>query len=111
MSDKAQALVNVVNDMYALSNSLKVMADIIMGTKDEPASADSAPEEDKTGKKSPPDISIEEVRAALAAKSVAGFMAEVRQLLEKYGAAKLSEVKETDYAALLADAEALSHGK
>ena len=103
MSDKTRALLNVVNDMYALSNSLKVMADIIVGTKDEPVEEKQAEQK--------PDISFEDVRAALAAKSVAGFTAEVRQLIEKYGAAKLSAVKEADYAALLADAEALQHGK
>jgi len=55
-------------------------------------------------------IELETVRAALAEKSRAGYTAEVRALLNTYGAAKLSEVMPTDYPALLAAAEGLGHG-
>ena len=52
-------------------------------------------------------ITIEEVRAVLAAKSEAGKRKEVKELLFKYDSGKLSGVKESDYAALMADARAL----
>ncbi len=52
-------------------------------------------------------ISLEEVRAVLAEKSHDGFTAEIRGLLEKYGAKRLSEIEPAKYSALLADAEAL----
>ena len=52
-------------------------------------------------------ITIEEVREVLAAKSEAGKRKEVKALLFKYDAGKLTGVKESDYAALLADARAL----
>lgn len=52
-------------------------------------------------------VSVEQIRAVLAEKSQAGKTAEIRELLQKYGAAKLSAVAETHYPALLADAEAL----
>ena len=55
-------------------------------------------------------IELETVRAALAEKSRAGYTAEVRALLNTYGAARLSEVMPTDYADLLAAAEGLGHG-
>ncbi|MFP3153329.1 DNA ligase [Lachnospiraceae bacterium ZAX-1] len=55
-------------------------------------------------------ITLETVRAALAEKSRAGFTAEVRDLLKKYGASKLSEIEPKKYKALLADAEVLGNG-
>lgn len=53
------------------------------------------------------EITIEELRAVLAAKSEAGKRKEVKDLLLKYDSGKLSGVKKSDYAALLADARAL----
>ena len=52
-------------------------------------------------------IAIEDVRAVLAAKTQAGKRKEVKELLLKYDSGKLSGVKPENYAALLADAEAL----
>lgn len=53
------------------------------------------------------EITIEEVRAVLVAKSENGKRKEVKDLLFKYDSGKLSGVKKSDYAALMADAEAL----
>ena len=53
------------------------------------------------------EISIEEVRAVLATKTQAGKRREVKELLLKYDSGKLSGVKPENYAALMADAEAL----
>ena len=53
------------------------------------------------------EISIEEVRAVLAAKTQAGKRREVKELLLKYDSGKLSGVKPENYKALMADAEAL----
>ena len=53
-------------------------------------------------------LSLEEVRAVLAEKSRAGFTAEVKALLAKYGANRLSEVAPKHYPALLKDAEVLN---
>lgn len=52
-------------------------------------------------------VTIEDVRAVLAAKSQDGKTKEVKALLMKYDAGKLSGVKPEDYAALLKEAEAL----
>lgn len=52
-------------------------------------------------------IGIEAVRAVLAEKSRDGKTREVKALLMKYDAGKLSGVKTEDYAALLAEAEVL----
>lgn len=53
---------------------------------------------------------LEEVRAVLAEKTRAGLTEQVRGLIEKYGAERLSEVNASDYLALLKDAEVL-HAK
>ena len=55
-----------------------------------------------------PALKLEDVRAVLAEKSRAGHTAEIRALLQKYGAGKLSEINPADYEALLKDTEALA---
>lgn len=59
---------------------------------------------------SPPEpaLTLEQVRAVLADKSRQGHTAEIRALLQKYGASKLSGIDPTNYKALLADAEVLT---
>lgn len=48
-----------------------------------------------------------DVRKAFSAKSHEGYTDQVKALITKYGAAKLSEVKESDYPALMADLEVI----
>jgi hypothetical protein len=57
-----------------------------------------------------PEIKLEDVRAVLAEKSRAGHTAEVRALLQKYGAEKLSAVDPANYEALMKDAEVIGNG-
>lgn len=56
-----------------------------------------------------PALSLEAVRAVLADKSRAGFTAQIRSLLLKYGADKLSGIDPTNYKALLTDVEGLTN--
>lgn len=58
-----------------------------------------------------PVLTLEAVRAVLADKSRAGFTAQIRSLLQKYGADKLSGVDPANYKALLADVEVLGNGR
>ncbi len=53
---------------------------------------------------------FEDVRAILADKSREGFTAQIRELLQKYDASKLSEVDPEHYKALIKDVEGLSNG-
>jgi hypothetical protein len=102
---KIKLLLDVVDNMRSLADSLQAAAEAMAGN--EPAeAAPKAPTSSEPKTKEKP-ISLEQVRAALAEKSQAGFTAEVRGLLEKYGAPKLSQIDPARYAALLADAEAL----
>ena len=56
-----------------------------------------------------PPLAFEEVRAILANKSREGFTAQIRELLQKHGGNKLSELDPACYQALVADAEGLGH--
>lgn len=51
--------------------------------------------------------SFEDVRKAFAEKSRMGYTEQVKALISRYGADKLSAVKETDYPELMTDLEAL----
>ena len=71
------------------------------------ASTDEAP---AAAAPAEPVLTLEQVRAVLADKSRMGFTAEIRALLQKYGAAKLSGIDPAHYKALVADAEVLGDG-
>ena len=60
-------------------------------------------------KEAKPALTLEEVRIVLAEKSRNGFTAEIKELLKKYGASKLSEVDSKNYEALLKDTEELNN--
>ena len=53
--------------------------------------------------------SKEEVRGVLAGKSAKGYGKEVKALLSKYGADKLSTLNPEHYAAIIADAEEIGN--
>lgn len=53
---------------------------------------------------------FQEVRGVMASLSGKGKKAEAKALLTKYGASRLSEVKEADYAALVAEAKVILNG-
>ena len=65
--------------------------------------ATSAKKEEPAKEPEPKNYSFQEVRGVMAALSGKGMKAE-------YGATRLSEVKEEDYAALVAEAEVLANG-
>ncbi len=54
-------------------------------------------------------FSLEDVRTVLAEKSRASYTEQIRELLGKYGASKLSKVDSADYPALLEEAEVLKN--
>ena len=58
-----------------------------------------------------PALTLEDVRVVLAEKSRKGYTVQIRALLQKYGAAKLSGVDPANYEALLQDVEGLGDGK
>ena len=68
---------------------------------------DTAPDAIAPAEPEKPTVTLAQVRAALADKSRAGHTAEVRALLQQFGASRLSEVDPQHYAALLQEAEVM----
>lgn len=54
---------------------------------------------------------LEEVRGILADKARLGFTSQIKELLEKYGANKLSELSPEKYGDILRDVKELENGK
>ena len=97
---KVKLLLALGDDLRTLADSVQAVADAIgsNGPKE-----DIKPEQVQEEK----EITLEEVRGVLAEKSHAGFTAQIRDLLKKYGADKLSQIEPSNYKALLLDAEGL----
>ena len=124
---KIKLLLDVVQDMRSLADSLQAVAEAVaesgaaeteLTTTKEPekvgktgkvAAKNTAKKDAKAAKQEPEEkpLMLEEVRAVLAEKSRSGHTEEVRGLLAKHGADKLSEIDPAEYAALLAEAEVL----
>ena len=102
---KTKLLFDVVNDLRSLADSIQAVADAMVQSETASESAPGEPPKSATPKEKL--ITLEQVRALLAEKSHDGKTAEVRELLQKYGAAKLSAIDPKHYKALLADAEVL----
>ncbi len=100
---KTKLILDVIDDLRRLADSLQTVADSIEGNTPEPDTDEHPVPEEHT---STP-VSIEQVRAVLAEKSADGKTAEVKALLYKYDAGKLSGVKPEDYPALLEEAKKL----
>ena len=104
---RIKLLLDVVEDMRRLADSLSTIADSLEGKDPEPDHEVTSSEDSKPQKHTEPVITIEQVRAVLADKSGEGKTNEVKALLFKYDAGKLSGVKAEDYAALLEEARKL----
>ncbi len=104
---KIKLLLDVVTDLRSLADSLQVVADAMASNESIDESHSETTAQVSTQKLEEKTVTLEQVRAALAEKSHDGFTAEVRALLEKYGASKLSQIDPSKYADLLVEAEAL----
>ena len=123
---KMKLLLDVIGDLRSLADSLQAVADVAAdsdaaaemaageaGETGKPAkaagrktAAKKAKPAEKQGTEAKP-LTLEEVRGVLAEKSRTGHTEEVRALLNKHGADKLSEIDPAEYPALLAEAEVL----
>ena len=59
----------------------------------------------------PKPVTLAQVRAVLAEKSRCGHTAQVRELLQKHGAAKLSAIDSAEFESLLSEAAAIGRGE
>jgi len=74
-------------------------------TSESAAASDTAAEEKHVVVREEPPVTLEEVRAKLAALSQAGKKAEAKALLDQFGVAKLTDLPADKYAEVLAAAE------
>lgn len=93
------------SDLKRLADLLRKAADIISEPLpfDSPDAGREEPEFDPE-----PQLSLEDVRTVLSRLTRSGHTDEVRGLLEKYGAKRLSDVDPSNYSALLKGAEGIT---
>ena len=99
MSDMATTIEELRTAAAAINDVANWLAEMFSGAGDAESAAPAEPV-----------LTLEQVRAVLADKSRMGFTAEIRALLQKYGAAKLSGIDPVNYKALVTDAEVLGDG-
>ncbi|MGE5417501.1 MAG: rRNA biogenesis protein rrp5 [Acidobacteriota bacterium] len=104
---KAKLLLDVAANLSNLANSLQAVAEAMAVNKPVENSQPENPVKALETKTAAKAVTLEQVRAVLADKSQQGFTADVRALLEKHGAPKLSQIDPANFAALLTDAEGL----
>ena len=89
----------IKEDAENLASSIGVLLTALESDEELPKE-EKAKQEERT-------YEIEDVRKILADKSRLGHTAKIRELLEKYGAKKLSEIEPSNYKDLVADVEKL----
>ncbi len=92
MSKLSQILDEMVSCGENLIQAAKALKDIFSSTEEE--------------KKS---VSLEDVRAVLAEKSRRGFTEEVKEIISKHGADRLSGIDPSEYESLLSEAEVIGN--
>ena len=102
---RTKLLLDAVEDIRSLADSLQALANAIAenDVADESSAAAFEPAANP-----PVTVTLEQVRAVLAEKSHDGLTEQVRGLLQKYGAQKLSAIASDRYADLLRDAKELN---
>lgn len=92
MSELSQVLDEMVSCGENLIQAAKALKDIFSSTEEE--------------KKS---VSLEDVRAVLAEKLRRGFTEEVKEIISKHGADRLSGIDPSEYESLLSEAEVIGN--
>lgn len=113
--DPMMELVNALNALTAALQKfssqttnayLDTFEEIYDPEKDEPQAAE-VPKEQPAPEQKTETVTFVQLRSRLSEISRSGKTAEVKELIAKYGASKLSDIAESDYAAVLAEAEGL----
>lgn len=104
-----------MSKMSEMDATIKELRDVASSINDianwltEMFSNNGSDSEDESATAKEPPLTFEQVRAILADKSRDGFTEQVRELLQKYGAKKLSEINPDNYKAIVAEAEVLKN--
>ena len=119
LSDKAQKGMMMMTSMMKLINALNALVAALQEiageeTKAEtekfveiytPPELEEPPAQETKTSAEPAAVTLDAVKAVLVEKSRMGFKAEVKALVKKYGADKISALQESQYAAVLKEAE------
>lgn len=102
---KIKLLLDVAEGLNSLAASIQAVAQAMADN----VQSEFAPQPAQADEPKPPvkAVALEQVRAVLAEKSQDGKTAQVRELIGRFGAGKLSEIAPERYADLLAAAEEL----
>lgn len=105
---KKKEVERLLADLKRHGREISEITDAITGLLSGEAASETkaAPEEGATDKT----YTFEDIRVLLVEKARAGGREEVKALLLKFGAKKLSEVAPADYDALASEAEAIGNG-
>lgn len=113
--DPMMELVNALNALTAALQKftsqttnayLDTFEEIYDPEKDEPQAAE-APKEQSAPEQKTETVTFVALRSRLSEIPRSGKTAEVKELIAKYGASKLSDIAESDYAAVLSETEEL----
>ncbi len=104
MSELSQVLDELAACGERLIQTANAIRDIFTAEPDEQPKTEPGTEPKA---EEPQKYTFTDVRKAFSAKSHAGYTEQVKALIGKYGAAKLSDVKEEDYPVLMADLEGI----
>ncbi len=102
-------LLKIAEGFSIVAEGLRGLAKAEGGTKEksvkvQPSATEKAQKQDAVQEQP---ATLEGIRALMAQKTREGKSKEIRELLQKYGAAKLSAVKPEDYPALMQEAQVL----
>lgn len=97
---RIKLLMEVKEDAENLASSIGALLTALESDEEVPKKEEKVKQNEKT-------YEIEDVRKILADKSRLGYTTKIRELLEKHGATKLSEIDPSKYKDLLADVEKL----
>ena len=101
-------LMRIAEGFSIVAEGLRGLAKAEGGTKEKAVKAQKAEKQESVAEvqqESP--ATLEGIRALMAQKTQEGKSKEIKELLQKYGAAKLSAVKPEDYPALIQEAQVL----
>ena len=109
-TEKMKELSRALADIAACGEYLTQLANSTRELLEEKADpvAQPTPKAAESAQEEPPKkYTFAEVRKAFSAKSHEGYTEQVKALIARYGAEKLSAVKEEDYPAIMKDLEAI----
>ena len=101
MSELATTIEELRKSAATISEAANWLAQLF-SAEDEAAEAEMQPANE-------PQLKLEDVRAVMADVSRKGYTAQIRELLLKYGASRLSDIDPANYGALLKEVEDMDH--